>query len=183
MQEKISKERLKIKEFLQQYHEKIKHDEELKQKEEEELKRKEEEEIKKNILLNKPRIEFRKELYNQKLKEKKLKEEELIEKEKQQLLFLQKLAEGVPYIQAIRDAKPRLMDLTTAVKGHQFVSHQEFSRGHMPLQGFTTNDIVNDARFRLACALREAGLAGSEAARSAVEAFHPRPQLAIHGIL
>ena len=43
--------------------------------------------------------------------------------------------------------------------------------------------VIHDARFRLATALREAGVHRSEAAMRAVQSFHPRPHLAIHGLL
>ena len=51
--------------------------------------------------------------------------------------------------------------------------------------GFTDQKIISDARFRLAAALREGGgrLIQSDAARIAIAAFHPRPNLAIHGVL
>jgi hypothetical protein len=59
---------------------------------------------------------------------------------------------------------------------------EELTRGFLDLNGFGDKKIIGDARFRLAEALREAGVASSKMAQHAVQAFCPRPHLAIHGI-
>ena len=46
--------------------------------------------------------------------------------------------------------------------------HFDRSRGHCPMFGFNTKKVLRDARFRLGLYLREAGVAGSAAAHSAV---------------
>ena len=51
------------------------------------------------------------------------------------------------------------------------------------MNGFSDGKVIRDARFRLATALREAGVHQSEAAKYAIQRAHPRPHLAIHGIL
>jgi hypothetical protein len=52
-----------------------------------------------------------------------------------------------------------------------------------PLHGFEDNKIVSDIRFKLVTALREAGVHNTESARQVIQQYHPRPHLAIHGIL
>ena len=42
-----------------------------------------------------------------------------------------------------------------SVKAHEYVRGDVFTRGHMPLNGFTDGKVISDARFRLATALRE----------------------------
>ena len=76
----------------------------------------------------------------------------------------------VPYYDAIQDASSRLDHITASAKGHEYVA-------------FTDGKVIQDSRFRLAEALRRCGVAGSEAARAVVAQFHPRPQLAIHGLI
>lgn len=90
----------------------------------------------------------------------------------------------VPYYDAIQDASSRLDHITASAKGHEYVaSGDPLYRGHLPLNGFTDGKVIQDSRFRLAEALRRCGVAGSEAARAVVAQFHPRPQLAIHGLI
>lgn len=69
------------------------------------------------------------------------------------------------------------------MKAHQYIEIEEETRGHLPLNGFTDQRVIRDTRFRLAEALRLAGVANSSAAKEIVQRFHQRPHLAIHGIL
>ena len=69
------------------------------------------------------------------------------------------------------------------MKGHEYIKYDELTRGHLPMNGFTDNKVIKDARFRLAAALRSAGVINTVAARTAIAQFHPQPHLAIHGIL
>jgi hypothetical protein len=90
----------------------------------------------------------------------------------------------VPYYDAIQDATSKLDHITASAKGHEYIACDDPQyRGHLPLNGFTDGRVIQDSRFRLAEALRRCGVAGSEAARSAVAKFYPRPHLAIHGLL
>lgn len=59
----------------------------------------------------------------------------------------------------------------------------ELSRGFIPTYGLLDERIIRDVRFRLGVALREANLHTTAAGRDMVLRAHPRPQLAIHGIL
>lgn len=97
--------------------------------------------------------------------------------------LLAKLAQQVPYWESIQNIESRLDHVTAAVKGQEYVKGEELTRGHLPLNGFADGNIIKDTRFRLAEALRRAGVMQSDAARQAVAAFHPRPHLAIHGIV
>jgi hypothetical protein len=104
--------------------------------------------------------------------------------EHKRLLALQKLAEQVPYFSTIQDIDSRLDHITTSVRGHQYIaSEEDGTRGHLPLNGFSDQRVIQDARFRLAEALNRAGVSHSSAARDIVQQFHPRPHLAIHGLL
>ena len=91
----------------------------------------------------------------------------------------------MPYFDAIQDIDSRLDHVTASVKGHQYItsSVHDLTRGHLPLNGFADQNIIRDARFRLAEALHRAGIAQSLAAKHVVQQFNPRPHLAIHGIL
>ena len=89
----------------------------------------------------------------------------------------------VPYYENILNAKSDLGHITAAVKGHEYIKGEDAMRGHFPQTGYADKTIISDARFRLASALRAAGVQYSEAAYRAVQQFNPRPHLAIHGII
>ncbi len=129
-------------------------------------------------------------------------QEELHTQEQQRIAALLKLAEQVsrtsdsssillptfytfqvPYFENIQDIESRLDHVTASVKAHQYIETAEGTRGHLPLNGFTDQKVIRDTRFRLAEAFRLAGIANSTAAKEMVQRFHPRPHLAIHGIL
>ena len=94
-----------------------------------------------------------------------------------------KLAAEVPYYETLQQVQSKLDHVTASVKGHEYIkSEEDMTRGHLPLNGFTDQTIIRDARFRLATALRNAGVMHSSAARDAIARFHPQPHLAIHGI-
>ena len=89
----------------------------------------------------------------------------------------------MPYWEAIQNAESDLSHVTASVRGHEYHASAPLGRGHLPMHGFDANTYLSDTRFRLATALRAAGLQNSEAARVAVAKFNPRPHLAIHGIV
>ena len=64
-----------------------------------------------------------------------------------------------------------------------YIQATEYTRGHIPLFGFTDKNVVKDARFKLISALRSAGVQNSEHAMRAIASINPRPHLAIHGLL
>ncbi|RYH30136.1 hypothetical protein EON65_06135 [archaeon] len=103
--------------------------------------------------------------------------------EEKRLELLNKLAQQASYWSAIQNIKSKLDQATASSKGQEYMEQIAPTRGHFPLQGFADTKILCDARFRLVEALRSAGLQHSSAARDAVAAFCPRPQLAIHGII
>jgi hypothetical protein len=80
-------------------------------------------------------------------------------------------------------ATSKLDHITASAKAHEYVAAEMQSRGHLAMNGFTDGKVIQDSRFRLAEALHRCGIAHSDAARSAVAQFYPRPHLAIHGIL
>jgi hypothetical protein len=122
-------------------------------------------EIKKKIELNRLKVQGRRDL----LGDKELKK---------------KLAQQVPYFDSMQRVKANLAHLTASAKGHEYQpALEEEGRGHLPLNGFTDTKVISDARFRLAAALRQAGVQHTDAARHAVAAMYPRPQLSIHGLL
>lgn len=141
------------------------------------------EEMKKLIALNKPKIEERERLRVLKEREKLAKEEEKQREEDRRTEMLMKLAATVPYYEDIQNAQSQLNHITAAVKAHEYGGAEEQIRGFMKNTGFDDKKIIKDARFRLAAALRDAGVAQSKIAKGVVQAFHPRPHLAIHGVL
>lgn len=66
-----------------------------------------------------------------------------------------------------RKPTSRLLAAATAAHFDQFLPFDR-SRGHSPMFGYNTGKVFKDARFRLGLYLREAGVAGSKAAHSAV---------------
>jgi hypothetical protein len=68
-------------------------------------------------------------------------------------------------------------------QGQSYLKGEEETRGHMPLNGFTDQRVIRDTRFRITEALRMAGLQHSQAAKEIIQQYHPRPHLAIHGII
>ena len=93
------------------------------------------------------------------------------------------LASTVPYWDAVKNATSQLDHVTAAVKAQEWVPPEEVTRGFLSSYGFCDKKVVRDTRFRLAEALREAGIARSKVAAEVVQKFHQRPHLAIHGVL
>jgi hypothetical protein len=141
-------------------------------------------EIKKKIELNRLKVQGRRDLLGDKELKKKLKEEEAEVADSRRLEALVRLAQQVPYFDSMQRVKANLAHLTASAKGHEYQpALEEEGRGHLPLNGFTDTKVISDARFRLAAALRQAGVQHTDAARHAVAAMYPRPQLSIHGLL
>jgi len=141
-------------------------------------------EMKKEIESNRLKVQGRRDLLGDKESKKKLKEEEAEVADSRRLEALIRLAQQVPYFGNMQRVKANLAHLTASAKGHEYQpALEEEGRGHLPLNGFTDTKVISDARFRLATALRQAGVQHTDAAKHAVAAMHPRPQLSIHGIL
>lgn len=150
---------------------------------EEERKRIENENLKKEIEDNKWKVDMREQLRLEKEDEKRRKEEDLRLKECRRMEWLAKLAEQVPYWEAMQNAQSKLDHITASAKAWEYIGVDDPGRGYLPLNGFADNRVLRDARVRLAMALREAGVSHTVAAKEVVQHFHPRPQLAIHGLL
>lgn len=97
--------------------------------------------------------------------------------------YLLKLAQDVPYFEAIQSIESKLDHITTSAKSHYYAAPIDPGRGHLQMYGFHDKKIISDTRLRIANALREHGLIHSEAAKQVIAAYHPRPHLAIHGLL
>ena len=121
----------------------------------------------------------------QKEAERRAREALAMQKEADKMEALLRLAAQVPYYDDIVNAASKLDHETAAYKAQLYVEHAPAARGFALLTGFTDQKIISDARFRLATALRDGGarLIQSDAARGAIASFHPRPHLAIHGVL
>ncbi len=139
-------------------------------------------EIRKEIELHRENVIERQKKIDEKEQLKRKMALDLEMREMRRIEWLSKLAEQVPYFDAIQNAHSMLDHVTAAVKNQEYIK-VDYTRGFLPLNGFTDNRIIKDARFRLASALREMGVIHSEAGRQAIQNFHPRPHLAIHGIL
>lgn len=134
---------------------------------------------------NRERVEARDHARMAKEEDKRKKELQHLENERSKMDTLMRLAAQVPYYENIQNAASKLDHVTAAAHAHEYLGGQEQFRGFMRPTGFTDNKIVADARFRLAAALRSAapGLIHTGPARLAIAQFHPRPHLAVHGIL
>jgi len=134
---------------------------------------------------NRERVEARDQARIAKEEDKRKKELQHLENERSKMDTLMRLAAQVPYYENIQNAASKLDHVTAAAHAHEYLGGQEQFRGFMRPTGFTDNKIVADARFRLAAALRSAapGLIHTGPARMAIAQFHPRPHLAVHGIL
>lgn len=79
----------------------------------------------------------------------------------------------------------KLEGMVSIVVSYLFVIdiHIEKTRGFIPTYGLLDTKVIRDVRFRLGVALRDAGLERTVAGREMVQKLHPRPHLAIHGII
>jgi trimeric autotransporter adhesin len=83
--------------------------------------------------------------------------------------LIQKLAQSVPYYEALLNAQSDIHHVTAAAAAHaQQFEHIDTARGHHPMFGFDTNKVFKHAGFRLGLALRAAGVSHTAAARDAV---------------
>ena len=83
--------------------------------------------------------------------------------------LIQKLAQSVPYYEALLNAQSDIHHVTAAAAAHaQQFEHIDTARGHHPMFGFDTNRVFKHAGFRLGLALRAAGVSHTAAARDAV---------------
>lgn len=147
------------------------------------LLKKQQDEIRRLVESNRENVEGRELVRLDKEREKQQKVREKEEEEAKRLEILANLAMTVPYWDAIENATSQLDHVTAAVKAQEWQQPEEMSRGFLALNGFGDKKIIRDARFRLAEALRGAGIAQSKVAADVVREFHPRPQLAIMGII
>jgi len=127
-------------------------------------------EMEETIEKNRPNVERRQILLEQKRMEQEKKEELLLEEQRRRAIFLQALADSVK-----PDVDSRLDDTTVAVEAQKYVEQGPLHRGHMPLNGFTNSTLFKDARFRLGFYLHEAGVQGSVVAKAVVQKWNPRP--------
>jgi len=133
--------------------------------------------------VNKERVAARKEEWVAKEEAKRRKELQHLENEARKMDFLMRLASQVPYYDEIQNISSKLDHVTAAAHAQEYLGAQQEHRGFMRPTGFADAKIITDARFRLAEALRDANVIQSKAARPVIAQFHPRPHLAIHGIL
>ena len=82
----------------------------------------------------------------------------------------------MPYWDALQNASSKLDHITASAESHRYFKPEEASRGFQSLNGFTDKKVFKDARFRLALALREAGVQHSSAAKAIVQSMNPRVQ-------
>jgi len=132
---------------------------------------------------NRSKVQARQEQLQEKLDKGKEREAALAAREEKKMQFLMELASQVPYWDAIQNATAKLDHVTAAVEAQKYLGFEEQARGHKTSTGYADKQIIGDARFRLATALREAGVASSKAAAIAVHEYFPRPHLAMHGIM
>lgn len=132
---------------------------------------------------NKPKVALRAQKNDEKEARKRAKEAELAAEELKRIEILNKLAQQVPYFDAIQDASSKLDHITASAKAQEYIQHDAPTRGYIPLNGFTDVRVIKDTRFRLVEALRNCGVINSQAAQQAIAKVNPRPQLAIHGLL
>jgi len=123
-----------------------------------------------------PHVEQREALRLKKIEEQRRKEKKHLEEEARRLDILNKLAEQVPYWDALQAAESKLDHVTAAVEAQKYQKPEEVSRGHLSMNGFTDQKLFKDARFRLGLALREAGVHQSAAAAAVISSLHPRQQ-------
>lgn len=159
------------------------------EREEEEQRRRElaerDRRVKEELERNKEKvIQLTKEWEQSREESRRQRELRLQEDEIKRTALLMKIASQVPYWQSIQEVESKLDHVTAAAKAHEYLdNNNDLGRGHMPMNGFTDSNVISDSRFRLAAALRAAGIHQSQAAQAAVKQFFPRPHLAIHGIV
>ena len=103
-------------------------------------------------------------------------ERDRAEREKEERL--QRLAETVPYYQAMIDAKADLSKMTVARENDVYVEDGrgllDFQIGAGKMRSFTNEKVFSDVRFRLGVALHAAGISQTAAARDIVKRLVPR---------
>jgi hypothetical protein len=182
----LQHEREYKKSLLLNYHNEKRQQEEQQRRRLEEQKQQEIERTKQLIEENKPKILFRQQKVEEKRQKQKLLEEQVQEEEQRRLELLNKLAEQAPYWSSIQNIESRFDHATTSSTAQSYIPRDEvdeLTRGHLPLNGFTDHRVIRDTRFRLVEALRMANLMNTQAAAEIVQRYHPRPHLAIHGII
>ena len=124
---------------------------------------------------NRSKVERRRIILHEKEEERRNRERAFFEKEEKRRELISKIAEQCPYWDSVQNAVSKLDHLTAASKGHEYIKGPDPGRGFLPVNGFTSRKIMSDAKFRIAVALREAGVAHSSAARDLVQKLHVRP--------
>jgi hypothetical protein len=182
----LQQEREYKKSLLLNYYNEKRQLEEQQRRRLEEQKQQEMERTKLLIEENKPKILFRQQKVEEKRQKQKLLEEQAQEDEQRRLELLNKLAEQAPYWSSIQNIESRFDHATTSSTAQSYIprdENDELTRGHLPLNGFTDHRVIRDTRFRLVEALRMANLMNTQAAAEVIQRYHPRPHLAIHGII
>lgn len=115
------------------------------------------------------RSRFREALRDTKLDAARQDKQRALDTEAARLRALARIAASAPYADAVANAKADLSRTTIATENGKYV----YDESHPPaLVPFDDASLVRDVRFRLATALRAAGLAYTCAARAAVDRAH-----------
>lgn len=175
------RERRKVK--VEEYRETKRKESEEERRRLQEEQQQREAEVKREVEENRERVAMRELQRLERQDERRTKESAELEEETRRMERLLAIARQVPYFEAIQEAQPKLEHMTAAALAQKYEKPEPLGRGQLPLLGLTDQRVIGDARFRLAAALRQAGVQGTDAARQIVASFHPRPHLAIHGIL
>ncbi|GMH93249.1 hypothetical protein TL16_g12577 [Triparma laevis f. inornata] len=154
--------------------ERLKEEEERRKAEEKENELREE-----RMKVNKERIDYRTIVMGEKMRQKSHEEEMEKIRETEKLERLSALAATVPYYDNIINCKADLSKSTKARENDIYediglTGLTDFQLGEGRLRCFTNEKVFSDVRFRLGQALRQAGIAGSEASRAVVRAAVPR---------
>ncbi|KAG5180216.1 hypothetical protein JKP88DRAFT_182386, partial [Tribonema minus] len=91
------------------------------------------------------------------------------EEEARRQELIRQIACSVPYRDAIVNARADVLKMTAAAAAHaaQF-EHIETARGHHPMFGYDAKTVFTNPAFKLAHALRQAGVGATPAAHDAI---------------
>merc|ERR1711991_920333 len=137
----------------------------IKIEEEKRLREEYDREVKLEIERNRVNVERRGAIIAEREEERKRRQDELNRKEEKRRELLAKMAEQCSYWENVINAKHKLDHITAATETHKYIQPEAPARGYMPRNGLTSQQVLKDARVRIAFALREAGVAQSGAAK------------------
>jgi len=163
-----------VEEYLIEKEEELRKERELLKLEEEEEKKRKRDRMGKN----KGRVRYRKIERAEKLLENLRKERRaMVEKERRERALV-KISESVPYFQNIQEMEADIHKSTIATDGWSSFEGLELGP-YGDMLGFSDTKIMSDVKFRIGCALREAGLNQTNYAHSVIQKLHPRPKAPI----